>query len=114
MNWRLIIVAAIGLLLGMALSPFEHGKVSAAVTAPSGAHFQLLSATVDEAAANQNGTGFPFGQTGRMFPYHELFLLDTQNGKVWEYASGTTVTEANGSKVYSPSTFVPIERSPQN
>jgi len=37
--------------------------------------YQLLSLTVDE----QNG------KKDEMLPAHELFLLDTQTGKLWKY-----------------------------
>ena len=114
MNWKLILSVTAALLLGLTLSPFEHGKVSAAVTAPYSTHFQLLSATVDEIPANGTGPTLPFGPTNTVAPYHELFLLDTESGKVWEYAPGATVTKPDGSKHYYPSMFIPIERAPQN
>jgi hypothetical protein len=98
MNWKLILTAVACLLLGLSFSPFTtHRSVSAATTAP--AHFQLLSAVVDE---------MPSGQTDRLVPYNRVFLLDSESGKTWMYETSMTYTKTDGSKEYSPAVFAPV------
>lgn len=73
MNWKAIIAAVVGFGLGLSIAPFAHRTVSASV-APANAHFQIQDATVDES----NGEG-------QDVPAHEVFLLDTESGKVWKF-----------------------------
>ena len=73
MNWKWIIAAMFGLAIGLSVAPFEHQTVAASVVSAN-THFQMQPATVDEAAA-QAGT----------VPVHELFLLDTETGAVWQF-----------------------------
>src|ERR1039458_2757098 len=73
MNWKWMVPAVAGTLAGMLLAPFAHKTVSASV-APVNAHFQIQDATVDES----NGQG-------QDVPAHEVFLLDTESGSVWNF-----------------------------
>ncbi len=62
-----------GIAIGLSVAPFEH-KTALASVVPDTTHFEMQPATVDEAAA-QAGT----------VPVHELFLLDTETGAVWQF-----------------------------
>ena len=73
MNWKWMVAAMLGLAIGLLVAPFEHRTVLAS-TVPANAHFQMQDAMVDE----PNGTG-------QDVPTHEVFLLNTDSGKVWKF-----------------------------
>ena len=97
MNWKWIIAAVFGVAIGLSIAPFEHKTVLASV-APANAHFQLQSATVDESDSE--------GQPGT---FHDVFLLDTETGNVWEY-EGTNYIRDQNKKVETivPPGFFPV------
>jgi hypothetical protein len=84
MNWKWMVPAVAGTFAGMLFAPFAQKTVSASV-APVSAHFQIQDATVDE----------PNGQ-GQNVPAHEVFLLDTESGTVWQFQGLVWARGANG------------------
>jgi len=97
MNWKWTAAAVLGLAIGLSVAPFEHNTVSASV-APTNAHFQMQSATVDE----------PNGE-GQDVPTHEVFLLDTESGKVWKFQGLVWSHDKDGSvKTIREPTFLTV------
>ena len=97
MNWKWMVAAILGLAIGLSVAPFEHKAVLASV-APLNAHFQMQDATVEE----------PNGE-GQDVPRHEVFLLDTESGKVWKFQGLAWGKDRDGTtKVFSPPAFVSI------
>ncbi len=97
MNWKFMIAGVFGLLAGLSIAPFEHRAVIASV-APTNAHFQMQDATVDE----------PNGQ-GQDAPTREVFLLDTESGKVWKFQGLVWGKDKDGTtKVFSEPRFIAI------
>jgi hypothetical protein len=97
MNWKFMVVGIFGLLAGLSIAPFEHRAVIASA-APIDAHFQILDATADE----------PNGQ-GEDVPTHEVFLLDTQSGKVWKFQGLVWGKDKDGTtKVFSEPRFIAV------
>jgi len=99
MNWKWIIIAALGVSLGLSIAPFENRTVSAS-TVPANAHFQIQDATVNEPGAN-----------GEEIVIHEVFLLDTDSGRIWKFKPLLLAHQADGSTQAFPEEFVsvPIE-----
>jgi len=65
----------------------------------SGGHFQLQAAIVDE----------PTGD-GTVAPVHEVFLIDTETGKVWKYQPLQWGKNKDGSgRVFAEPFFDPIQ-----
>lgn len=92
-----MVAAIFGLVLGLLIAPFEHKTVLASI-APANAHFQMQSATVDE----------PNGE-GQDVPRHEVFLMDTESGKVWKFQGLAWGKDKDGTaKVFSPPVFTSI------
>jgi hypothetical protein len=83
MNWKWMIVGSFGILLGLSIAPLDHRAVSASTT-PASIHFQMQPATVDES----NGQG-------QRVPVHELFLLNTESGEIWQFQGATMVLDQN-------------------
>ena len=81
-----LVIAVAGLIMGLLIAPFERKTVLAAPAVAASSHFQLQSATVDVAETGQTRV-----------PAHELFLLDSENGKVWQYQGLVTATGPDGS-----------------
>lgn len=79
MNWKLVMAGIFGVLLGLSIAPVEHRTVLASAT-PASPHFQMQAAMVDES----NGQG-------QRVPVHEIFLLDTESGEVWQFQGATMV-----------------------
>jgi hypothetical protein len=79
MNWKWGVAVALGLLLGLSLTLFQRKTVMASPV-PVSTHFELQPATVEES----NGQG-------QRVPVHEVFLLDTESGKVWQFQAAATV-----------------------
>jgi|ERR1700733_3628312 len=80
---------------------FMHGDKAVLAASPdlANGHFQMMAAVVDEL----NGEG-------NSIPTHEVFLLDTDAGKVWKF-QGTVWTGSNQngkSKIIYPEMFVSI------
>jgi hypothetical protein len=97
MNWKLIATGICGLLIGSLIAPFEHKAVIAS-TAPTSTHFQMQDATVDE----------PNGE-GQDVPRHEVFLLDTESGKVWKFQGLAWGKDKDGTaKLFSEPRFIAI------
>ena len=97
MNWKLMAVAMLGLAIGLLAAPFEHRTVLASV-APTNAHFQMQDATVDE----------PNGE-GQDTPRHEVFLLDTESGKVWKFQGLAWGQNKDGTaRVFAPPEFIDV------
>ena len=102
MNWKWMAAAMLGLAIGLLVAPFEHRTVLASV-APANAHFQMQDATVDE----------PNGE-GQDAPRHEVFLLDTESGKVWKFQGLAWGRDKDGTtKVFAAPEFnsVPVVES---
>jgi hypothetical protein len=85
MNWKFMVAAISGLLAGLSIAPFEQ-RVVIASAAPTNTHFQMQDATVDES----NGEG-------QNVPTHEVFLLDTESGKVWRFQGLVWSRDKDGS-----------------
>jgi len=97
MNRKWIVIAAFGVLIGLAIGPFEHRTVSASV-APANARFQLQDAIAEE----------PNGE-GQDVPTHEVFLLDTESGKVWKFQGLVWGKDKDGqTKVFSEPRFIAV------
>lgn len=97
MNWKWTAAAAFGLVVGILVAPFEHKTVLASV-APINPHFQMQDATVDE----------PNGE-GQDAPRREVFLLDTESGRVWKFQGLAYGRDKDGAmKVFSTPSFVNI------
>ncbi len=96
MNWKWIIAVALGMALGLTIAPFESRTVSAS-TAPVNAHFQIQDATVNEPGAN-----------GEELVIHEVFLLDTEGGRVWKFKPLQIAHQADGSTQAFPEEFVSV------
>jgi hypothetical protein len=94
MNWPLM-VATTGLLLTIA--PAQK-KVIAATALPSNQRFQLFSAQVEY--RQDNGTDLP---------EHEVFLLDSQTGRVWRYQSNATMETQPGKNQDIPEHFLSVD-----
>lgn len=97
LDWRLTLAAVVGLSVGLSFSLLGHRKVLAAAT-PTTAHFQLLTAVVDEQPSGSD----------RLVPYNRVFLLDSESGTVWKYQGGLAITVSDGSKQYVPASFAPV------
>jgi hypothetical protein len=99
MNWKFMIACTFGLLVGLSIAPFEHRAVIASAAAPTDARFLIQNATADE----------PNGQ-GEDVPTHEVFLLDTQSGKVWKFQGLVWGKDKDGTmKVFSEPRFIAID-----
>jgi hypothetical protein len=97
MNWKLAVVAILSLAVGLSIAPFEHRTVLAS-TVPADAHFQIQSATVDEPNSE-----------GQEVITHEVFLLDTDSGKVWKFQGLVWTHDKDGvEKVISSPIFLPV------
>ncbi len=97
MNWKWIAAMVLGLAIGLSVGHFGHSTVLASV-APANAHFQMQDATVDES----NGEG-------QDAPRHEVFLLDTESGKVWKFQGLAWGRDKDGTvKMFAPPTFTSI------
>jgi hypothetical protein len=97
MNWKWMVAGVIGVLLGLSIAPLQRRSVLASV-APTGAHFQMHDAMVDES----NGEG-------QNIPTHEIFLLDTESGKVWKFQGMVWSKDKNGpGKIFREPTFVTV------
>jgi hypothetical protein len=93
MNWKAIIITAI--LAGLAGSLYTHNPVHAS-TEP--VRFQIQPAIADEA-----------NSLGEAVPYHEVFMIDTESGKVWQFQPAVYQKNPDGSpKLFLPSSFVPV------
>ena len=82
----------------LAFMPGDSPVLAASPDLASG-HFQMMAAVVDE--LNGEGTSIPT---------HEVFLLDTNTGKVWKF-QGTVWTSSNQNgkgKIFMPEMFVSI------
>jgi len=89
------------LLVMFPLFTFIHGNRPVLAASPdlANGHFQMLAAVVDEL----NGEG-------NSIPTHEVFLLDTDTGRVWKF-QGTVWTSSNQNgkgKILMPEMFVSI------
>ncbi|SPE27626.1 exported hypothetical protein [Candidatus Sulfotelmatomonas gaucii] len=94
MNWKWVLVGILGVLLGLLIAPFEHKRVLASA-APVSTHFQIQAATVDESD----------GQ-GQRVPSHEVFLLDTESGEVWQFQGPVTAfNQTKGEAAFIPPKF---------
>lgn len=94
MNWKWVIVGALGVFLGLLIAPFEHKTVLAS-PAPVSAHFEIQSATVDE-SNHEGGT----------IPVHEVFMLNTETGEVWQFQGPVTAfNQAKGESAFIPPKF---------
>lgn len=97
MNWKWMIAAVLGLVIGLLVAPFEHKTVSASA-APVNAHFQMQDATVDE----------PNGE-GQDAPRREVFLLDTESGRVWKFQGLAYGKDKDGiTKIFSEPKFFSV------
>lgn len=96
MNWKWIIIAAFGMALGLSIAPFENRTVSASI-APVNAHYQIQDATVNEPGAN-----------GEELVIHEVFLLDTEGGRVWKFKPLLLTHQPDGSTLAEPEEFVSV------
>jgi len=72
-NWELVLVGIVGVLVGIAIAPFEQ-KAARASASQFGGNFQIQAATVDE-----------YTGSGQRTPVHEVFLLNTGTGEVWQF-----------------------------
>jgi hypothetical protein len=80
-----------------AFMPGDRSVLAASPDLASG-HFQMMAAVVDEL----NGEG-------NSIPTHEVFLLDTDTGKVWKFQGTVWSSNQNGKgKIYMPEMFVSI------
>lgn len=91
------------LLLLTTFSIFAFVRSDNAVLAASpdlaNGHFQLQAVMVDE----PNGEGI-------VAPAHEVFLVDTDTGKVWKYQPLQWAKNKDGSyKILNPDLFVPVQ-----
>jgi hypothetical protein len=97
MNWKWVAAAIVGLAIGLSIASFERRTVFAS-TAPADAHFQMQAATVDE----------PDG-AGGVAPVHEVFLLDTESGRVWKFQGLVWTHDKDGSsKMFSEPKFFTV------
>lgn len=83
MNWKWAAVGILGFTLGMSIAPYEQKTVIASTTS-AGMKFQIQAATVDES----NGEG-------HRIPVHEVFLLNTHSGEVWQFQGAAMVFDRN-------------------
>jgi hypothetical protein len=89
------------LLATFSLFAFVRGDnaVLAASPDPANGHFQLQAVIVDE----PNGEGV-------VAPVHEVFLVDTDTGKVWKYQPLQWAKNKDGSsRILNPDFFVPVQ-----
>jgi hypothetical protein len=95
MNRKWIVAAALGIVLGIAVAPFTHRAVLAA---PASGHLQIEAVTVDES----NGNG---GRT----PTHEVFRVDSDTGRVWQFQGPATVFDkTKGEAQFLGQKFAPV------
>lgn len=88
------------LLTVLCLFAFLRGDRAVLAASPdlTSGHFQLMAAVVDEL----NGEG-------NSIPTHEVFLLDTDTGRVWKFQGTVWTSNSSGkSKVLMPEMFVSI------
>jgi hypothetical protein len=97
MNWKWVAAAIVGLAVGLSIAPFERKTVFAS-TALADSHFQMQTATVDESDG-----------AGGVTPVHEVFLLDTESGKVWKFQGLVWTHDKDGpSKLLSEPKFFSV------
>jgi hypothetical protein len=96
MDSKVFAAVAVGTLIGL-LFAHESKTVQAAV--PNGSRFQIQAATADESN----------GQGGNV-PTHEVFLLDGDTGKVWQFQGLVWNTDKDGNEhVMVTPMFSPVD-----
>ncbi len=95
MRW-MFAAATTGLLFTIA--PAQQKRTVAPAAPPSNQRFQLFSAQVEYKQDNGND-----------LPEHEVFLLDSQSGRVWRYQSNTTVATDHGKHEFVQEHFIAVD-----
>jgi hypothetical protein len=98
MNWKVLLGVGAGILVGVLGAPHLSRTVQAAGPAGNNGRYQLQGVTVDESPAGSNGS----------VPYHEVFFVDTEAGRVWQYQSLTTIKQNDGKTAFIPASFEQI------
>lgn len=73
-------------------------------SAPIPPRFQLVQVSLDR----QNGS------SNQVATYHELFLLDTQTGKLWHYQPDLILKGDGKNTSFSPEMLVPVKVAPES
>jgi hypothetical protein len=94
-KWIWVAVCAVSLI---SMAPAQQHSALSSSTSAAGGRFQIVSLEADEPTPNSGSV-----------VYHEVFLLDTQTGKLWHYSPAVSHKTEDGKVFFFPEKLVEVK-----